>query len=275
MAQLPAAQTDRSLRADRLDGSTRSPANSKSTKRSRETRSELAPALFWMRTEMVRELLQRDRKRRHKRKTALAVSAAVMAASPGAIDYPAPATENMALDATKVRIGANNISVSDAMKEALAEEEGVRLTVYRDVAGYPTVGVGHLVRPADGLKVGDTITYEQALKFLDEDIKHAEEGVRNLVGELPLYQHEFDALADLIYNVGAGNVSEGESPKLNAAISSRDYERIAAELHYYHAGGSKANGLVYRSERRQAIFTDAAYHDPRPMEIGVGSTFST
>ena len=204
------------------------------------------------------------RGRMRKRKMALALSAGIMTLSTAATDYnsqfdPVPA----AFVDPDVRQYAGKLKVSDTMKEALAQEEGVRLIVYRDVAGYPTVGVGHLITPADGLRVGDRITYDQAIDFLEEDLRKAERGVVNLLGDLKVKQHEFDALVDLVYNVGEGNVSPEKSPRLNAAIAIRDYDAIAAELHYHHAGGSKANGLVYRSERREAIFTNAAYEDPR------------
>ena len=171
-------------------------------------------------------------------------------------------TEPLAENDT-VRKPAVILKASDEFKQALIEEEGVRYTVYRDVAGYPTVGVGHLVRPADNLRVGDRVSEQRVLDFLEEDLKTAERGVRILVGDLPLYQHEFDALLDLVYNVGLGNVSERESPRLNAAIADRDYEAIAAELDYTHAAGKVARGLEYRSERRAQIFMDASYDDPR------------
>lgn len=170
----------------------------------------------------------------------------------------------MALSASEgVRKPASLFKASDQFKQALIEEEGVRYTVYRDVAGYPTVGIGHLVRPADKLRVGDRISDQQALDFLEQDLAIAERGVRILVGDLPLHQHEFDALLDLVYNVGLGNVSQSESPRLNAAIQSRDYDAISDELNYTHAGGRVARGLEFRSERREQIFLDASYEDPR------------
>ena len=36
-------------------------------------------------------------------------------------------------------------------------------------AGHPTVGVGHLVTPKDGLRVGDRVSHERVLDFLDRD----------------------------------------------------------------------------------------------------------
>lgn len=163
----------------------------------------------------------------------------------------------------EIRKPAVLLKASDTFKQALIEEEGVRNVVYRDVAGYPTVGVGHLVLPEDGLRVGDRVSDDQILAFLESDLAKAESGVRQLVGDLPLRQHEFDALLDLVYNVGIGNVAESESPRLNAAISAGDYAAIADELDYTHAGGQFAKGLKYRSERRAKIFLEAAYEDPR------------
>ncbi|EAQ30540.1 probable phage-related lysozyme [Erythrobacter sp. NAP1] len=158
---------------------------------------------------------------------------------------------------------AKKLSVSDRLIDAMIEEEGVRYDVYRDVAGYPTVGVGHLVLPKDRLKVGDTISHRRALAFLEKDLAKAEKGVRKIVGDLPLNQNEFDALVDLVFNVGIGTVGPEKSPKLNAAIEAGDYEGIAEELEYHHAASRVAKGLVYRSERRTNIFLNADYSDPR------------
>ncbi len=176
-----------------------------------------------------------------------------------------PVIQDAYVDATQNRVHAAKIGASDVFKQALIEEEGVRQTVYRDVAGYATVGVGHLVRSQDNLSVGDRVSYDQVLDFLEDDLAIAEEGVRRLVGDLPIYQHEFDALLDLVYNVGEGNVSERKSPRLNAAIAAGDYETIADELNYTTAAGKVARGLEFRSERRAAIFEQASYEDPREI----------
>ena len=174
---------------------------------------------------------------------------------------------DMVVEDSDIRKPAHLLKASEEFKQALIEEEGVRYTVYRDVAGYPTVGVGHLIRPADNLRVGDRISDKQVLEFLEQDLKTAERGVRLLVNDLPLHQHEFDALLDLVYNVGLGNVSESESPRLNEAIAAKDYDGIAAELDYTHAAGKVARGLEFRSERRAKIFMDASYEDPRQSGV--------
>ena len=198
-----------------------------------------------------------------KRKAALALSAGAMSLSTAAIDHgPETTTVQMQVD-PDLRRDAGLLRVSAEMKEAMIEEEGARNVVYRDVAGYPTVGVGHLVRPADGLRVGDRVSQERILDFLDQDLREAEAAVVRLVGDMPINQYEFDALVDLAFNVGEGTLSPGKSPRLNAEIAERDYNGIASELGYHHAKGKKANGLVHRSERRANIFVEGSYDNPR------------
>ena len=205
---------------------------------------------------------------RRKRKAALAASASIMTLSTAAVDIEGAAQQTgyvETVDTREIRMYASMIEPSEELKEAMIEEEGVRLTVYRDVAGYPTVGVGHLVTSADGLSVGDRISEERALDFFEQDLAIAQRAVEDLVGDLKLYQHEYDALIDLAFNVGEGTLAPQKSPRLNTAIDMRDYEGMAKELAYHHAKGSIANGLVYRSERRTNIFLEAEYDDPREL----------
>lgn len=194
-----------------------------------------------------------------------------MALSAGAMTLPVASmlearmndTQVAAAVQTDIRLPASELNVSAQMKEAMMEEEGVRERVYRDVAGHPTVGVGHLVTPADGLQVGQRISYDRILDLFESDLNAAERVVEMLVGNLPLYQHEYDALVDLAFNVGEGGVSPAKSPRLNAAIAAGDYAGIAEELAYHHAGGATAGGLVHRSDRRISTFLDADYGNPR------------
>ena len=212
------------------------------------------------------------RKRLSKRKAALALSAGVMSLGTAAMPMPPPMPPpqpppGMSV-AVEKRKRARFLKASPELLEAMIEEEGARDTVYRDVAGSPTVGVGHLVRPEDGLNVGDRISKNQVIDFLEQDIAIAERAVARLAGDLPLLQNEFDALVDLVFNVGEGNVSVERSPQLNEAIAAADYDAIAQELDYHHARGRIAKGLVYRSERRANIFLDASYENPRETAGG-------
>ena len=206
-----------------------------------------------------------------RRKLALALGASavglnVPAVSAGAVGEPVAVIQMIAEDPREVRVDAAKISVSDEMKMALIEEEGVHYRVYADPVGYLTVGVGHLVTPQDNLRLGQRISDEQMLEFLEQDLEKAEQAIQRLVGDLRLYQHEFDALVDLAFNVGEGNVSPEKSPRLNKAIANGDYEAIADQLAYHNAAGERLKGLQIRSDRREAIFMEARYDNPRTAD---------
>jgi GH24 family phage-related lysozyme (muramidase) len=228
-----------------------------------ERRRRPAPERHPLRTSLKRRM--------HHRKAALALSAGVMgmsAAAMGTIPSEPARAGVIQVDNPLTRMPARDLRASQALKEALVREEGVRDTVYRDVAGYATVGCGHLVTPADGLRLGDRIGYDRILDFLDGDLAEAEAAVTRIVGDMPLFQHEYDALVDLVYNVGEGTLSPKKSPRLIAAIAAHDYEAISRELEYRYAGGQLARGLAYRSARRTQIFMNAAYDDPRETMAG-------
>ena len=203
-------------------------------------------------------------RRMRRRKAALALSVGAMGLNAAAMEAtPAPVVAPYSDLDPGVRRPAVRLHVSDAMKEAMIEEEGARYTVYRDPAGFPTVGVGHLVTPADNLQVGDRVDRDRVLDLLEADLKTAEVAVVRLLGATLVNQHEFDALVDLAFNVGEGTLSPAESPRLNAAIEARDYQGIADELDYRYARGEPLKGLALRSERRSNIFLNADYADPR------------
>jgi len=81
------------------------------------------------------------------------------------------------LDPINIYTGASLTKVnSNTYQNAIDHiklREGFRLDVYNDSLGKPTVGYGHLVTIFDNLKVGDTITENQADSFLQKDAKKA------------------------------------------------------------------------------------------------------
>ncbi|NVJ71098.1 MAG: glycoside hydrolase family protein [Alphaproteobacteria bacterium] len=165
---------------------------------------------------------------------------------------------------TQICQPATSLDTSQDGKDAVENNEngsqGPRLTVYKDTAGNDTVGTGHKVTPADNLQTGQTITQTQSDTLFDGDIQTAETTVENLVGNLPVSQEEFDALVDLAFNVGAGNLDATNSPGLNAAIAAGNYGAIANELVYTKdSNGVRQPGLVKRSQRRQNIFRNGNY----------------
>jgi RHS repeat-associated protein len=160
---------------------------------------------------------------------------------------------------------AGKLNISGQGRAAVTQEEGgAHREVYLAPEGKPTVGIGHVVLPADKLKLGDMISTERVDGLFNRDLAIAEGGVERLVGSLPVSQREFDALTDLVFNVGEGNVSPSKSPGLNAAIAKGDYEAIGNNLRYTRDEKARVQpGLAIRSTRRENIFRDGDYSDPR------------
>ena len=81
----------------------------------------------------------------------------------------------------------------------LKRQEGLRLEVYKDQVGLPTIGYGHLLKSFDH----PPITEARAEQLLRLDVAHAEEQARELCPFLDKYPKRFAAFVDLCFNVGA------------------------------------------------------------------------
>jgi lysozyme len=122
--------------------------------------------------------------------------------------------------------------------------EGLRLTAYRDSAGVPTIGFGHCA----GVKMGDTITEDQAEAFFQADAAPLLE----LVKHLPII--EAAALLSFGFNCGLGALQR----YLAGTIVARDGAFWAGNLQYGRmAGGVISAGLVSR-RRLEASLIEAS-----------------
>lgn len=125
--------------------------------------------------------------------------------------------------------------------------EGLRLGAYLDSVGVPTIGYGH----TRGVKLGQTITQEQADAFLEEDIHEFELAIQRLV-HVNLTQNQFDALVSFTFNLGIGSLKQSTLlKKLNAG----DITGAANEFNrWVYAGGKKLTGLVKRRSAERLMF---------------------
>lgn len=142
------------------------------------------------------------------------------------------------------------MKISSAGLELIQEFEGLRQKAYLDAVGVPTIGFGH----TNGVKMGQSITYAQAVDYLREDVEDAENAVDRLV-KAPLSQNQFDALVSFTFNLGQGNLGKSTLlKKLNAG----DYKGAADEfLKWNKAGGRTLHGLVRRREAERKMFLGA------------------
>jgi RHS repeat-associated protein len=180
----------------------------------------------------------------------------------GHCDSSANATAN-----TKCQ-DVSNLHANDAMKQKIKQSEGLpgtkgdpALKVYKDGAGNLTVGWGHKVTAADGLKLGDTIKTDQAQKMFDSDLSSKESSVASALtsnGGHQFSQGEFNAFVDLTYNAGPGALSTSMSPSLMKDMNAGDYTGMSGQLRYTKdSAGNVEPGLVTRSDDRKDIFLGA------------------
>jgi lysozyme len=87
--------------------------------------------------------------------------------------------------------------------------EGLRLSAYRCSAGTATIGYGTTA----GVKMGQTITREEAEKRLRADVQRFADHIAALV-QVPLNQNQTDALISFVYNVGPSAFAKSTMLKL-------------------------------------------------------------
>lgn len=140
------------------------------------------------------------------------------------------------------------MTTSEQGVKMIASFEGCRLVAYRDVAGVPTIGFGHVA----GVQMGDVITKEQAINMLKKDLKKFEKHVNGYNKIYNFNQNEFDALVSFAYNIG--NI------KQLTASGTRSKTQIAAKmLLYVKAGGKRIPGLVNRRQKERNLFVTGGY----------------
>lgn len=146
----------------------------------------------------------------------------------------------------------------------LAILEGFRGKVYRDVAGFPTIGHGHLLTRAElltgkirighdyvSIRDGQALTQAQALRLLAQDVEWAEQAVRDWVSR-PLMPWQFDCLVVFVINVGEPAFARSTLVK---RINAGDLDAVPAQLRrWIYAGGKPVKGLVNRREAEIRIW---------------------
>lgn len=140
----------------------------------------------------------------------------------------------------------------------LEREEGIRLDVYPDEAGIPTVGMGHVVRPEDGLQLGDTITQAQCDAFAERDVWRVVDAINAAAAQhgVTLTQSQFDALVSLAFNIGIAGFL-GSTVWHDVIVWNLDDERRAFEMwDKVMKDGHKvvSPGLLARRDREVALF---------------------
>ena len=147
------------------------------------------------------------------------------------------------------------MQTSEKGLEFITKHEGEVLSVYNDVAGYPTIGVGHLIRDDDPDFSGG-ITHAQAIELLRKDAGHAEDSVSSRV-TVDLSQTQYDALVSFVFNIGGGAFRNSTLLRL---LNQGQYDDVPAQLRRWNkAGGRVVQGLINRREAECRLWQDGAY----------------
>ena len=146
------------------------------------------------------------------------------------------------------------MNVSKAGIALIKHHEGVRSRPYRCAANLWTCGVGHLI--GDGKSLPDswnrTFSQEEIDGLLKSDLRRFELGVHKMLPNVPLRQHEFDAIISFCFNLGLGCFQRST---LRQALLRGDKKAAMESLvKYCRAGGKILRGLQTRRLDEKALF---------------------
>ncbi len=146
------------------------------------------------------------------------------------------------------------MNVSKAAIALIKHHEGVRSRPYRCPANLWTVGVGHLI--GDGKSLPDswnrTFSQEEIDGILKSDLRRFELGVHKMLPNVPLRQHEFDAIISFCFNLGLGCFQR--STIRQALLRGDKTQAMESLVKYCRAGGKILRGLQIRRLDEKALF---------------------
>ena len=113
----------------------------------------------------------------------------------------------------------------EQLRKELEVDEGVKYEIYNDHLGYPTFGIGHLVRDTDpeaGAAVGTPVTEDRVIEAFNEDVE-------TVLSDCAILYDDFDELpeeaqliiANMMFNLGRPRLSKFKGMK--SGVDSRDW----------------------------------------------------
>jgi lysozyme len=157
------------------------------------------------------------------------------------------------------------MKVSHSAILMIKHHEGVRYKPYKCPAALWTVGVGHVLYPAQtALKAPDRLSYplkpadtrvwstEEVDALLSADLSRFEQGVSRYCPAAVGNQNQFDALVSFAFNLGLGTLQRST---LRAKFNRGEFDNAAEEfMKFTKAGGKVLRGLLNRRTDERALF---------------------
>lgn len=152
---------------------------------------------------------------------------------------------------SRTRLAALSLSATALI--GLAVHEGYRDTAYTPVQGdVPTIGFGD----TQGVKPGDKTDPIRALVRLGQHTEAFQRELRQCIGDVPIYQHEWDAVVSWAYNVGTPAACKST---LVRKLQAFDYAGACRELlRWDKFKGQPLPGLTKRRQDEYRLCMGAA-----------------
>ena len=141
----------------------------------------------------------------------------------------------------------------DRVRKQLEIDEGVVYEIYNDHLGYPTFGIGHLIKDTDpeyGLMLGDSVSEERVQEAFEADLTVACSECSVLYYDWHRYPEEVqEILVNMMFNLGRPRLSKFKNMK--KALDDRNWRLAAIEGRdslWYRQVGYRAERLMTRME---------------------------
>ena len=141
----------------------------------------------------------------------------------------------------------------ERLYEEIKADEGEVLEVYEDHLGYPTIGIGHLVRFEDeehGKPTGTPITSERSRELFDRDVECAIKDCERLYGQWHNWPEEVQLImVNMAFNLGATRLAKFKN--MHNMLSQHKWKEAAAEgrdSRWYRQVTNRAERLMTRLE---------------------------
>ena len=139
----------------------------------------------------------------------------------------------------------------EKLREELEIDEGVKYEIYLDHLGYPTFGIGHLVRTHDeeyGWSPGTDVGEHRVRQVFEQDVETVLSDCEILYPDFyDLPEEAQRVIANMMFNMGRPRLSKFNGMKLG--VDARDWNAAADEMvdsSWYRQVTNRADRLVER-----------------------------
>jgi lysozyme len=139
----------------------------------------------------------------------------------------------------------------EQLRKELEVDEGVKYEIYNDHLGYPTFGIGHLVRDTDpehGKEIGTPVSEDRVIEAFNKDVESVLNDCTILYGNFSKLPEEAQLIiANMMFNLGRPRLSKFKGMK--AGVDAGDWKKAADEMidsAWYRQVPNRAGRLVAR-----------------------------